>query len=220
MKHISVLFYFLGLFLITESLPINAQPSHYKYIYSLKIIPQIPLNSNPIKVACRTTYPTDGGRLDSSNVIINNFEITIIGYHSRNDAAFPSQSNDTITIANLQSGNYNFTYYLEMPNRKTEKDTDYVNFSVGVNAIENQNKLNSIFKIFPNPINSSSMICLPDDKKYSINVYNQVGQRIDHLEFEGKLSYIFKAIYPKGIYTIVATSNNNLYRSKILVELY
>jgi hypothetical protein len=105
-----------------------------------------------------------------------------------------------------------------MPNRKTEKDTDYVNFSVGVNAIENQNTLNSIFKIFPNPINSSSMICLPDDKKYSINVYNQVGQRIDHLEFEGKLSYIFKAIYPKGIYTIVATSNNNLYRSKILVE--
>lgn len=206
MKKIFVIFIF-----IIGLLPSNV---YAQIIDKLRIIPEIPLNSDIINLECNAFFETDGAKLDSSKIIINDWNIVVTGYYSRSGAARPDQSKDTIPIGKLSSGSFKLVYFLK--DVWGGVDTDSINFTVGVNKTIKQENQKLI--IFPNPCNNLLTLCLPDKEKYLIALFNTLGQCIDKLELEGKSNYELPLPYAKGLYYLNATSSHNL-TYKVLLSI-
>lgn len=195
---------------------IGLLPSHVvaQIIDKIRILPESPLNSDIINLECDAFFETDGAKLDSSKILNKDLNIIVKGYYSRSGAARPSQSKDTILIGKLSSGNYKLVYFLKEV--WGGSDTDSINFNVGVNKITEQE--NPKIKIFPNPCKDLVTLCLPDNKKYFIELFNALGQSIDKIELEGKSNYEWPIPYAKGLYYLHATSGSN-FPYKVLLNI-
>lgn len=202
------LIFIFGLKLVINQ--VNAQS-----IGSLKILPENPPNSDEVKLVCHAYFPTGGARLDSSNLSISNFDISISSYYYRILVAIPSVSIDTITIGKLAPGDYELVYLLK--DNLGERDTAKLSFKIGINTIEKRNEQK--LKIFPNPGNGLVSLCLPDAERYSINIVNSLGQTVDVFELKGHVNYKIALKLNKGLYNLNAISASGLsYNSLINIE--
>jgi len=115
-----LIFYLAGIVLFTFGCGCSKEPinsgetttsngSKY-YIDSLKLLPQNPDTSDTIKVVCLTYFPNSECTLDSSTIKSSNFQISVFAYYTMGDATKPCKSIDTLTIGNLNYGNYKLIY--------------------------------------------------------------------------------------------------------------
>ncbi len=87
----------------------------------------------------------------------------------------------------------------------------------------NNTKSNSSLNIYPNPINTNDRINIDISKTstVSINIYNQLGERIIDLCNNQKIEkgvHSFNINIPSGIYIIHTFINDELFTNKIIVE--
>ncbi len=87
----------------------------------------------------------------------------------------------------------------------------------------NNTKSNSSLNIYPNPINTNDRINIDISKTstVSINIYNQLGERILDLCNNQKIEkgvHSFNINIPSGIYIIHTFINDELFTNKIIVE--
>ncbi|MBW8051284.1 MAG: hypothetical protein FVQ77_13265 [Cytophagales bacterium] len=117
---LNYIYYFAGIVLFTFGCGCSKEPINSgetttsngskSYIDNLKLLPQNPDTSDIIKVVCYTYFPTSECTLDSSTINSSNFQISVFAYYTLGTAGTPCQSIDTLTIGNLNYGNYKLIY--------------------------------------------------------------------------------------------------------------
>ena len=92
----------------------------------------------------------------------------------------------------------------------TDKDCDYV--SQDLNVLENNE--NDI-RIYPNPTNGNITIELAEENN-TIDIYDNIGKRINSFQTDNKLMSIDISEYPAGLYLVVIKNNNKTIFKKII----
>src|ERR1700741_2044365 len=128
-------------------------------IDKLEIIPDIPINTDEVRVYAEAHFSSGGCDLYKYNVEQHGHEISVIAYHRIGALAYICPSNNTIPIGVLEAGNYSLRYYIvdgESSSTLAQKDIGfYVSSLPKVPVIDQRS---SGIYIFPNPFTTDLTI--------------------------------------------------------------
>ena len=125
--------------------------AQWLHIDSLKLLPANPTNTDTVKVICYTTIFNSPCRLDSSTVIINDFDVTINACYVYGIATLFCHTSDTLVIGRLNAGNYRLIYNARFCSDTISASPDTLNFTILINNVITMSKPYRHLELFPNP---------------------------------------------------------------------
>ncbi len=166
-------------------------------INNLGILPLNPSQTDIVKLNFDVSFPSELCILDSSNVTINNFQISVFTRYTTGSSPILCHSIDTIIVGDLIEGDYSLAFTAIRTYNLVDTEcycTDTLYFTVSkVNFI--QKPLSEhFFTIYPNPGNSETRVEIELSGKNNIKI------EISDLRGVIMLSQDFSNIISKDIY--------------------
>ena len=120
-------------------------------IDSLVLVPVNPTENDTVQVVVYSTFPSSGCDQTDLQFAINNFSIIASATHSLGVLTVLCGSVDTLTLGQLNSGNYELIYSASDSATSSVFDTDTLNFTVQQTAVIEKVNESFQFDIYPNP---------------------------------------------------------------------
>jgi hypothetical protein len=127
-------------------------------IDSLKLIPENPTVADEIKIVCYATFPSGSCDLENHSVIVLGNQITLNIEYSPGAATYICHDVDTISLGNLNAGDYELDVNLIIQPMDTIEDHDTLFFSIGNLLGINENTNTFDVSVHPNPFNKELRI--------------------------------------------------------------
>ena len=127
-------------------------------IDSLKMIPQNPTSADEIKIICYATFPSGSCDMDNHFVTIQGNQITLNLEYSPGAATYICNDVDTVSLGNLDAGDYELDVNLIIMPMDTIEDQDTLYFSIGNLLGINEHPNNFDVTVHPNPFNKELRI--------------------------------------------------------------
>lgn len=214
MKHLTIFAITLLISVFASQYTFGQQGS---VIDSLKIIPNNPTVDDNAQLIVYTTFTSGDCNLNIHSLDIQNNNINVLLNYTVGVNTAICHSVDTLTIGNLNSGNYELTANLTVNVMNAIFDTDTISFTVANALSVIQNSLDKNINIYPNPfINEIQIKTSPTMNLSNIEIYSAIGSIIKQMKFDsdGKVNVSDLNI---GMNFIVLTDKNgNRYTKKII----
>lgn len=185
-------------------------------IDSLKLIPENPNTGDEIKLICHSTFSTGGCDLQNYSVSFQGNQITVNLEYEPGFLTYICHSVDTISLGNLNAGDYGLHANLIIQPMDEITDTDTLSFTVdnSLNVIENPGAESLI--IYPNPF----------DREFQIKT-DAIIEQVEISSVSGQKIILNKTLIShnktidvsglkNGIYLLILTDiNGNQYTKRI-----
>jgi|GEM_PF-2971068 len=175
-------------------------------IDSLRMIPENPTIADEIKIVCYATFPSGSCDLGNHFVIVQGNQITLNLEYSPGAATYICSDVDTVSLGNLDAGDYELDVNLIIQPMDTIEDQDTLFFSVGNLLGINENTNTFDVSVHPNPFNKELRI-VTDVIIEKVELNSISGQRFSK---EINLAYdkrIDLSDLKDGIYLLILTDD-------------
>jgi len=127
-------------------------------IDSLKLIPGSPTAADEIQIVCYATFPSGSCDLGNHFVTVQGNQITLNLEYSPGAATYICSDVDTVSLGNLDAGNYELDVNLIIQPTDTIEDQDTLYFSIGNLLGINENTNTFDVTVHPNPFSKELQI--------------------------------------------------------------
>lgn len=127
-------------------------------IDSLKMIPNNPTIADEIKIVCYTTFSSGSCDMQNHYVTVQGNQITLNLEYSPGAATYICNDVDTVSLGNLDAGDYELDVNLIIMPMDVIEDHDTLYFSIGNLLGINENSNNFDVSVHPNPFNKELRI--------------------------------------------------------------
>lgn len=186
-------------------------------IDSLKLIPENPNVSDEIKLICYSTFAYGGCDLQNHSVTFQGNQITVNLEYEPGFLAYICHSVDTISLGNLNTGNYQLYANLIILPMDETADTDTLSFSVDSPLNIGENPSAGSLIVYPNPFYQEFQI-KTDAMIETVEIHSVSGQKITLKESTvSPNKTIHLPDLENGVYLLIATdSKGNKYTKRII----
>lgn len=179
-------------------------------IDSLKIIPINPTTSDEIELIVYTTFQTGDCDLNTPAITFDGNEISVMLNYTVGDYTAICHSVDTVSIGNLDPGDYDLTALLTVNLLEAIFDSDTIGFAVGnVLSVSGLSVGNEV-GVYPNPFHTELTIKSSNgvDLRY-VEIYSLLGEKVFRKEISSN-SPIDASHLPAGLYIAVLTDKSGI----------
>lgn len=176
-------------------------------IDSLKLIPENPTIADDIKIVFYATFPSGSCDLGNHYVIVQGNQITLNLEYSPGAATYICSDVDTVSLGNLEAGDYELDVNLIIQPMDTIEDQDTLYFSIG-NLLGISESTNAFdVSVYPNPFNEELLI-ETDAIIEKVELNSISGQKVSekiNLDYDKRLDL---SDLKDGIYLLTLTDHN------------
>lgn len=188
-------------------------------IDSLRIIPQDPSINDSVKVICYATFPSGPCNLMYHNINIQSHGIGLLLQYDVGAATYICSSIDTLTLGELNSGNYELIAALNIIPLSSISDYDTVYFSVKDASSLITYNTDTKIELFPNP--ATDMLSLNALlKNGEVQIINSQGKIVTNKNTLNGFTHRFDIANLKaGLYLLRIFDDHNLRYSGKFIKL-